>query len=66
MSRQRDDAADEARAGAEALERLGIQATCGIEYVYAPNGENYWRSRVSINGRTAGQLALEVRAARQS
>lgn len=68
MSRllSKEEAESEAKSGADALGRLNIFAKYGVEFVRTPEGETGWRSRVSINGRTAGQLALEVRAARQS
>jgi hypothetical protein len=66
MSMSRADAESEAKSGAEALGRLGVVATHGVEYVHSPNGSGNWRSRVHINGRTAGQLALEVIAARST
>lgn len=66
MSAEREDAESEAVSGAAALGRLGVRASGGVEFVYPTNGSvGYWRSYVRINGRTAGQLALEVIAARK-
>lgn len=61
----RDEAVAEAESGVRALRRLNIEATGGVEYAYGRRNEDgTWRSYVRINGRTAGQLALEVIAAR--